>query len=414
MRVERIISRGFWLLPIAALFVVSADVDKSGDSIPLEPVAGYWTRPIPAQGSPPASFSPVEASLKPADCGSCHAHQFADWKTALHAAAMSPGVAGQLEDMWQNDPASAASCLSCHAPLTEQAPVLASTDAAGKSSTTKNPAFQPDLSAQGIVCAACHVRQYQHFGPPPVVPAAPPPAGPLPHGGFTPSDFFLSPDFCAPCHQHPMDTAVNGKPIENTLTEWQRSPYPRAGQTCQTCHMPDRRHLWRGIHDPDMVKQAITVGFNASAGGASKRRIVGSLKITNTGAGHDFPTYVTPAVFVRIYQVDAAGNPILGTLKLGTIQRQVVLTATETREISDTRVPPGKSFTLAYSKSVAKGAVAVVGEIEVSPDHYYIDLYESLLSDPGTSPKARQQIEQAHDRAVNSPFIAFRQSLPLR
>ncbi len=28
-----------------------------------------------------------------------------------------------------------------------------------------------------------------------------------------------------------------------------------ASWQCQTCHMPDRRHLWRGIHDSDMVNR---------------------------------------------------------------------------------------------------------------------------------------------------------------
>ncbi len=28
--------------------------------------------------------------------------------------------------------------------------------------------------------------------------------------------------------------------------------------------MPDRRHLWRGIHDPEMVKQGVMVDLKTS------------------------------------------------------------------------------------------------------------------------------------------------------
>ncbi len=66
------------------------------------------------------------------------------------------------------------------------------------------------------------------------------------------ADFWKS-DFCAVCHQFSPDQAINGKLLENTVEGWRQSPQAAAGQTCQSCHMPSRRHLWRGIHDPDMV-----------------------------------------------------------------------------------------------------------------------------------------------------------------
>src|SRR5215831_5868635 len=56
----------------------------------------HWRRPILPQGEPPERFSAVERSLHPADCGSCHPVQFADWRTSFHASSMGPGIAGQL------------------------------------------------------------------------------------------------------------------------------------------------------------------------------------------------------------------------------------------------------------------------------------------------------------------------------
>ncbi|MBA7466455.1 hypothetical protein ES707_01639 [subsurface metagenome] len=63
---------------------------------------------------------------------------------------------------------------------------------------------------------------------------------------------------------------------ENTLVEWEQSPAARNGMTCQSCHMPQRRHLWRGIHDPDMVRSGLTPEFVAEADAARFR-------LTSTG-----------------------------------------------------------------------------------------------------------------------------------
>ena len=70
----------------------------------------HWSRPLAPQGPPPARYSPLEASLHPDACGSCHPAQLADWRESLHAAAMGPGVAGQLIEMRESDPSSALSC----------------------------------------------------------------------------------------------------------------------------------------------------------------------------------------------------------------------------------------------------------------------------------------------------------------
>ncbi|MBI3628436.1 MAG: cytochrome c554 and C-prime, partial [Candidatus Rokubacteria bacterium] len=84
----------------------------------------------------------------------------------------------------------------------------------------------------------------------------------LPHNGVTRTPAFLRSEFCASCHQFGADGfALNGKLLENTYEEWRASPAARAGRQCQDCHMPDRRHLWRGIHDPDMVKSGVEISL---------------------------------------------------------------------------------------------------------------------------------------------------------
>jgi hypothetical protein len=77
-----------------------------------------------------------------------------------------------------------------------------------------------------------------------------------------------------------------------------------SGLVCQNCHMPDRRHHWRGIHDPDMVRSGLSVRHSVDAQG-------GRFEITNTGVGHAFPTYVTPKVIMHAVALDSAGSPQL-------------------------------------------------------------------------------------------------------
>jgi hypothetical protein len=63
--------------------------------------------------------------------------------------------------------------------------------------------------------------------------------------------------------------------------------------------------------------------------------------------GHAFPAYVTPRALVRVYLVDAQGQPVTGSVRERVIACQVPLDLS--REISDTRNPPGGRFILDYS-----------------------------------------------------------------
>src|SRR5436309_409258 len=270
-------------------------------------VARHWRVPLAAQGPPPARFTPLEASLAPEACGTCHPAQLADWRTSTHAAAMGPGVAGQLAELLVREPAAALACQNCHAPLAEQAPLV-------PGALARNPAFDPALRARGIPCAACHVRGHERFGPPrrDGSLAAAAPRETLPHGGVTRTPAYLASEFCRGCHQFgPEGYALNGTLLENTYAEWKASRFAAAGVQCQDCHMPDRRHLWRGIHDADMVRGGLTITLVETpphAAGTVAARLV----VENSGVGHRFPTYVTPLVLLRAELVDAAGPDLAG------------------------------------------------------------------------------------------------------
>jgi hypothetical protein len=330
---------------LAALLLAALGAPAQAGDTTSEFLRHHWRQPLSAQGAAPPGFSPLEASLEPAACGTCHPVQYGDWRQSTHAAASGPGVAGQLVEMWRRDPAAASGCYACHAPLAEQRPFVRR-----PAGFEPNPAFVASLAGQGVPCAACHVRGHQRFGPPRrdgslasrVARAT------LPHNGLTRTPAFLSAQFCRGCHQfEPNGPSLGGTLLQDTYNEWQASRFARAGVQCQDCHMPDRRHRWRGIHDPEMVRSGLTISARADAEGyrpgdwASLR-----LTVTSTRIGHAFPTYVTPRVVLRIEVIDRAGQVVAGSRTERIIAREVALDLS--RQYFDTRLKPGDTAMLAY------------------------------------------------------------------
>jgi hypothetical protein len=396
-------------LATAAGFAVA--LGQSGDpprSTVDEFLRRHWRTPIPPQGPPPARFAPIEASLQPEACGTCHPTQYADWRTSLHAAAMGPGVHGQLVEMLESDPASALSCFTCHAPLAEQLPRVREGER-----FRPNPAFDATLMGQGLACAGCHVRGHQRFGPPRrdgSLGSAAPREG-LPHNGVTRTPAFLTAEFCRGCHQFgPDGFAVNGKLLEDTYNEWRASRFAREGVQCQDCHMPDRRHLWRGIHDPDMVRSGLTITAVADApryrpGDTATVR----LSVESTRVGHAFPTYVTPRVVLSAELIDAAGAPVPGSRQERVIGREVALDLS--REVSDTRLEPGAQATLVYRPRVDRPGLSVRLAVVVEPDAFYERFFATLLQQGAG--RGEDRIRQALEATRRSPFTVFTRKLPL-
>ena len=370
-------------------------------------VARHWRAPLPAQGQPPARFSAVEASLAPASCGACHPAQLADWRTSLHARAMGPGVAGQLVEMLQTAPADALGCQTCHAPLAEQRPLLGA-----DARHAANPVYDPALRAEGLVCAGCHVRAHERFGPPrrdgSLASAAP--RETLPHGGVTRTPAFLASEFCRSCHQFTGDGfALNGKLLENTYEEWKASRFARQGVQCQDCHMPERRHVWRGIHDPEMVRSGLTIAARAEGlpvrpGGT----VTGTLRVTSSRVGHAFPTYVTPRVVLRAELVDTEGRPIAGSRVERIIAREVALDLS--REERDTRLLPGQTAELRYRRRIDRDDIRLRFLVIVEPDAFYTKFFETLLGQGAGAGAA--DIRKALDDTRRSPFTVFERVFP--
>ena len=380
---------------------------QSGDDVDAF-VKHHWRLPVPPQGEPPAAFSPIEASLHPKECALCHRQQFEDWKTSLHSRSMGPGIYGQLLNMQDNNPATYTICATCHTPLSEQIPHVKE-----GSEYRPNEAFDPELQQAGLICAGCHVRQHQRFGPPrrPEVPT--PPADVVqPHGGFTATTAFQRSEFCKPCHQFAEGAfALNGKLLENTFAEWQASPYAEEGVQCQGCHMPDRRHLWRGIQDPDMVRQAMTVNISPLA--PSYRpgdTLQATITVTNSGAGHYLPTYVTPKIFVQGDLLDADGEAIADSFQEAVIGREIALNLS--REEYDTRIAPKASLDFGYAMTMPETAATLRVRVVVHPDHFYERFFKAVLRrDRGSLGKAH--LEAALEKTSTSSFTVYERRIPV-
>jgi hypothetical protein len=352
----------------------------SSSAEPEDPVAVFlarhWKKPLSAQGMPPPHFSPMEASLAPQACAECHADQHRDWSTSLHSQTMGNGILWQARAL---SPAEVARCLDCHAPLAEQKTLLGQKLGWPDAPTADPPAHVSlDLHRQGLVCAACHVRGHVRYGPPPTPGKLPGDSPELPHGGYQASIAFADSRFCATCHQFSEDgPALNGKLLENTLNEWRASRHAAEERTCQSCHMPDRRHLWRGIHDPDMVRQALTTALSVEPVDNGQLRVRAEFR--NSGAGHYFPTYLVSKVWLRLIAVDARG------IERFQLAEAIISRETDvwlTKEHSDTRIAVDAVRVLTGELPVPpEPGWKIALRIDVAPREHYERMFDSVLRD---------------------------------
>jgi hypothetical protein len=268
----------------------------------------------------------------------------------------------------------------------------------------KNPGFDAELRQQGVNCASCHVRGWQRFGPPRL-----PGSGLLSLDTYplTETPIYERSDFCIGCHQLEPRIAVNGKPLLNTYREWLEGPYMPRGVQCQHCHMPNREHTWKGVHDPDTFRQGIAVAAEATRGQDGAVRV--RARMSNVGAGHYLPTTPTPAAWLLIELVDENGVPIRGARADKRVGRKLAFNK-KFIEVEDTRIPPGEFLEL--SAGWRKGRVAEATHaritVRVAPDDYYEGLYRKRLKDK-LDADIRVLFQEALRRAERSHYVAVDQ-----
>lgn len=352
----------------------------------------HWQRPVQA-----GFYGAVEA-FYPENCAACHQSQYDDWKGALHSKSMGPGLLAQLDP--DKDPETAISCYYCHAPLAAQNEVIA--DEGGYAT---NGSFDERLKSSGVGCAACHVREGGVFGPPGAEGIK---GSRRANHASVRSDFFGRAEFCAACHQLDEGYELNGKLLVNTFNEWKGSEYGKKNISCQSCHMPGRRRLFRGIHDPEMVKSGVKFEVERSNAGT---RIGAKLRITNSGVGHYFPTYVTPLVVIKGFLTDAKGKLLKGTMKESTIGRKVTLDLS--KELFDTRIPPFRIYEFDYRVNRTAKADRLVFEVRVFPDEFYNRFFENALKRRDPSMKL-EELKEALKTTSGSGYLLFKKEIALK
>lgn len=339
-------------------------------------------------------------------CVGCHAEQVEPLSKSRHGHASSPGLWGQLPESGPHLGAGPA-CLLCHAPAADQQPwksaaappadagpgrtaIEAASLALASAPATPNPTHDPHATALGVSCTACHVQGGRIVGTR-ADPRAPHPVD------VDPS--LASPTLCARCHQFGSDGAVNGKPVENTFAEWKESSWGRAGATCQSCHLPAGKHLFQGIHTPSLVGASVQVTWNI------RPERTGELSIANSAVGHYFPTYATPRVVLSVQPEDGRGSPV-GPAAREVLGRELRFQGGRWEELSDTRIPPGKTHSLRHPAPPA-GARRLHATVRIEPDFAYLALYRELLAGSGLTANQRTQLETELHRAEQSGFTIF-------
>ena len=393
-----------------ALVKIAAKVEHGDDTW----LKNHFSAPIPPMGDAPEHWTEVEASLDPSQCGVCHPAQYQDWKSSWHAMGMGPGMMGQLMDGASDKTVD--NCQRCHAPNAEQYPRL---------DGEENPHFDEELRAEGLTCAGCHVRDWTRYGPGDnTTEPDPQPTEDtdgeetdeprLPHDGFVTNAVYNDAVFCESCHDFSGDDKkLTDKYLQETYAEWRRTQYAEDGVTCQSCHMPEGRHLWKGIHDPDLVKSGMTVTAELETLGTGfMEPVMASLTVTNTGVGHRMPTYTTPRIVLVMEQIDDAGNPIEGTRQEGFIGREVGPMLDN--EVYDTRLFPDESFTLRYEADVHENAANLDARVEVWPDEAYTRAYTIWTEKRAEDyPNGLPLLEEALEASIASRFIAWEQTVPI-
>jgi hypothetical protein len=263
----------------------------------IKPVVIFGLRSDYAHAIPYQKIPAGLDSLKAESCGTCHKEIYEEWKTSIHSKAFEDPF---FQAYWKKDKHIWV-CLNCHTPLENQQPTVIKEIPRGrveKAVQEPNPHYDPAYQKEAITCAACHVRDGVVYGPFDDS-AAPHPTK------FDPA--FRTTQVCYRCHNVVSGPAqfYNVGPC-GTYAEYEGKYFMQErGFICQSCHMPEierpvarggpirqgRRHLWRGGHDPEMIKQAVAVRVQADPPAPKPGEpVTFTATLINAGAGHKIPT----------------------------------------------------------------------------------------------------------------------------
>ena len=303
----------------------------------------------------------VLSDLSAKGCAVCHQDFYNEWQTTIHSQAWTDPY---FQTDWQFDDAQH-SCRLCHTPLDRQQPdkVLSYRDTDKWDPVIENnPDFDSKLQHEGVTCAACHYRDGKILGvlgntnTPHEVQKIEDPNQVCVRCHIVEGErwdtFFRFPP-CGTVAEIKSTLAAEKGPLQKDVITTGKSGEVSASNTrtlgCVGCHMPllkrplveggairdTRQHLWRGGHDPEMVKKALTVEFTEVVNSWGNRKF--RLILTNTGAAHYVPTGTPDRhLTVRLRLLDEQGRVLeeqSHTIKRTVMWRPFIL------DLWDTRLP---------------------------------------------------------------------------
>lgn len=197
-----------------------------------------FERPVTVAGSVPGI-----PNVRAETCGACHQEIYAEWAISTHARAWKDDAQFQAElhkSRGKDDPESNGDvgwlCVNCHTPAVEQLPQLVvglHGGDIGRPIYVDNPTFDPAMQDEAIGCASCHVEDGVVYGPWGNSDAPHPVAK---------RESLLDERVCVRCHQaEQFYVSRNLGCFFDTGKTWAASPSGQAGESCQSCHMPEVR-----------------------------------------------------------------------------------------------------------------------------------------------------------------------------
>ena len=342
MRVSHLMTARRWVFVTCLAIVVAFLAYRMLRPMNIFVVDEAFARPIPVT-EPPVGLQ----SLSAAECGRCHSEIYDEWSGSMHAQAWT-------DPYYQVDfefDRSQQICHNCHTPLQNQQAnlVLGFRDTAYRDPIlAPNDGFDPALQAEGVTCAVCHVQDGVILGPYGDTRA--------PHATRRDPAMTDGVSVCERCHVvsgSRWDTFYRIPPC-GTVAEIHEGD--ASSPDCTGCHMPEvtrpvanaaaarrgGRHLWRGGHDPDVVRPALAMDLDVqviSPGDGNSRQA--TVTLTNVGADHYLPTGVPDRHLTLDFTLTSADGTVLESkrhsLKRTIMWRPFIV------DLWDTRLPAGVS-----------------------------------------------------------------------
>ncbi|TGM91548.1 cytochrome c554 and C-prime [Leptospira levettii] len=400
----------FLTLQLSLLFCFSINLSSCKENSFL---VEHWNHPLPLlngsnQGKQ-LQLSSMESNMYPKQCATCHEIQWKSWKSSFHAKSIGNGLLWQktnLESKEYNN------CLNCHSPLQETKAELSETFRTKEIIQSQKEHFPKGISNPSIQCASCHIRNQTWYGPQRKnFNRNETENDSFPHNGFKAIYDFESSLFCKSCHESPENGVyLNGKQLMEVYKEWENSSFAKQGIQCQNCHMPDREHSWKGIHDPDFVRKSVEPSWKLETISNGEIRIFAELK--SIAVGHKFPTYLVPKIYLRFYTIEANGKKTF--IEESIIGRLVNTNLSE--EYYDTRISPNDKHTVDFTYKLNNRKVEkIVWETIVDPDEHYVRSFEESLQIKSKflSEETKKQLTLSLSEKRESEFKLFTLSLPM-